>query len=122
VPCPRDHSSNRSTSDAGDKISSCKLVTAVALSPAFDVAYSYNPSGAWTRQHQMSLNGKRDKFGKEDLFAFANNAGLKKRKATSLLREVAESVANWPHHAKAAGVATRDMERIKKSFRLHLTL
>ena len=90
------------------------------LSPAFDVAYSYNPSGAWTSQHQMSLNGKRDKFEQEDLLAFASNAGMKRRKATSLLREVANSVENWPHHAKAAGVATRDIERIKDAFRLTL--
>ncbi len=41
------------------------------LSPAFDMAYSYNPSGAWTGQHQMSLNGKRDGFEAEDLMAFA---------------------------------------------------
>jgi serine/threonine-protein kinase HipA len=30
------------------------------LSPAYDVAYSYNPSGVWTRDHQMSLAGKRN--------------------------------------------------------------
>ncbi len=30
------------------------------LSPAFDVAYSCNPSEDWTKPHQMSLNGKRD--------------------------------------------------------------
>ncbi|MFI5356100.1 MAG: type II toxin-antitoxin system HipA family toxin, partial [Opitutales bacterium] len=33
-----------------------------ALAPAFDVTYSYNPSGAWTATHQMTLNGKRDDF------------------------------------------------------------
>ena len=33
-----------------------------SLSPAFDVMYSYNPSGQWTGQHQMSMNGKRDHF------------------------------------------------------------
>ena len=32
------------------------------LSPAFDVVYSYNPTGDWTAQHQMSLAGKRDGF------------------------------------------------------------
>ncbi|MGB5648546.1 MAG: HipA domain-containing protein, partial [Sedimenticolaceae bacterium] len=40
------------------------------LSPAFDLAYSHNPSGAWTSRHQMSLNGKRDGVGVEDLVAF----------------------------------------------------
>jgi len=67
----------------------------------------------------MSLNGKRNKFEQEDLFAFASNAGMKRRKATSLLREVADSVENWPYHAKTAGVATRDIKRIQKSFRLY---
>src|SRR5690606_21451109 len=41
------------------------------LSPAFDVAYAYNPDGSWTHQHQMSLNNKRDGFQLADLLAFA---------------------------------------------------
>ncbi len=90
------------------------------LSPAFDVAYSYNPRGAWTSRHQMSLNGKRDNFGSEDLITFAGAAGLKKTRATTLLREVAGSVEDWPHHAKAAGVMSRDIERIEAAFRLSL--
>ena len=31
------------------------------LSPAYDVVYSYNPQGKWTKRHQMSINGKRMK-------------------------------------------------------------
>src|SRR3990172_4198489 len=27
-------------------------------SPAFDMTYSFNPSGAWTASHQMTINGK----------------------------------------------------------------
>ena len=90
------------------------------LSPAFDVAYSYNPSGAWTCRHQMSLNGKRDGFRIEDLVAFAQTAGVKKAKATLLLAEVADSTKNWRRYAKAAGVFAHDMERIEKAFRIHL--
>ena len=37
-----------------------------SLAPAFDMTYSYNPSGAWTARHQMTLNGKRDDFDLED--------------------------------------------------------
>lgn len=87
------------------------------LSPAFDVAYSYNPNGAWTSRHQMSLNGKRDNFEIEDLLTFAQTAGFKKAKAMTLLREVAGSVKNWRAHAKAAGVLARDIKRIEKTFR-----
>ncbi|MEN8178404.1 MAG: type II toxin-antitoxin system HipA family toxin [Pseudomonadota bacterium] len=90
------------------------------LSPAFDVAYSYNPNGAWTSRHQMSLNGERDDFQVEDLVAFAQTAGLKKAKAMALLREVASSVKNWRGYAEATGVSTRDMNRIEKTFRIYL--
>ncbi len=91
------------------------------LSPAFDVAYSYNPSGAWTSRHQMSLNGKRDDFEKADLITFAQTAGLKKAKAIKLLAEVSDSVKNWTHHAQAAEVSASDIQRIAKAFRLHLS-
>lgn len=90
------------------------------LSPAFDLAYSYNPSGPWTSRHQMSLNGKRDDFDTADLIAFANSAGLKKSRAIALLKEVAGAISNWIGHAKSAGVPSRDIRRIAKAHRLHL--
>ncbi|MCU7813533.1 MAG: type II toxin-antitoxin system HipA family toxin [Candidatus Thiodiazotropha sp. (ex Notomyrtea botanica)] len=89
------------------------------LSPAFDVTYAYNPSGAWTSRHQMSLNGKRDNFDHEDLIVFAQAAGLKKAKANTLLNEVAESVNNWRNHAKVADVFSHDVDRVEKTFRLN---
>lgn len=91
------------------------------LSPAFDMAYSYNPSGDWTSRHQMSLNGKRDNFHDEDLITFAKAAGLKKAKATTLLREVAESIANWRRYAAQAEVSQHDIKRIENTFRLDLS-
>lgn len=91
------------------------------LSPAFDVAYSYNPTGDWTSHHQMSLNGKRDNFQAEDLFAYAQTAGFKKARAKSILKEVADSVKNWRTHAKTAGVFKQDIKRIEKTFRLYLS-
>ena len=48
------------------------------LSPAFDVAYSYNPSGEWTAHHQMSLAGKVSDFTVEDLRQVAEVAHLKR--------------------------------------------
>ena len=33
-----------------------------SLSPAYDMTYSYNPTGAWTATHQMTMNGKRETF------------------------------------------------------------
>ena len=37
------------------------------LSPAYDVAYAYNLTNRWPRQHQLSVNGKRDGIIRADL-------------------------------------------------------
>jgi serine/threonine-protein kinase HipA len=42
-----------------------------SLAPAFDVIYSYSPSGQWTATHQMTMNGKQDGFTMADFEACA---------------------------------------------------
>lgn len=90
------------------------------LSPAYDVAYSYNPNGQWTGQHQMSINGKRDHFEWSDLVALANAGGIKKRKAKEIISEVSQAVATWPKQADAAGVSQKDATKIQNVFRMDL--
>lgn len=90
------------------------------LSPAFDVAYSYNPSGTWTSQHQMSLNGKRDRFDVEDLITFAGVGGVKKTKAKTILEEVSAAVADWRSHADKARMPEVDTARIERAHRQEL--
>ncbi len=90
------------------------------LSPAFDIAYSYNPSGAWTGQHQMSLNGKRDGFDIDDLIAFAGVSGMKNAKAKAILSEVSSAVSSWRRFAEDAGMPETDIDRIEQTQRRHL--
>lgn len=52
-----------------------------SLAPAFDLTYSYNPSGLYTARHQMSLNGKRDNFTIEDFRAVGRVASMKRGRA-----------------------------------------
>jgi serine/threonine-protein kinase HipA len=75
-----------------------------SLAPAYDVTYSYNPAGAWTGTHQMSLNGKRDNFEFEDLEACAASCSMKKGRAAAILREVLAAVERWREFAAVAGV------------------
>ena len=75
-----------------------------SLAPAFDVTYSYNPSGPWTAVHQMSLNGKRDGFAADDFVACARNAAMKRGRASDILGQVGEAVRRWPEFAGQAGV------------------
>ena len=74
------------------------------LSPAFDVAYAYNPSGQWTQQHQMSLNGKRDGFLRSDLEDFGRFCGFKSRAVSRILGEIGDQVRRWMDYADLAGV------------------
>lgn len=90
------------------------------LSPAYDMAYSYNPSGSWTRDHQMSLAGKRNDFTHGDLMVFASNLGLKSNKANQAIEDIVDAVAKWQEFAELAGVEHSDMSRIEKTFRMNL--
>jgi len=75
-----------------------------SLSPAYDVMYSYNPSGDWTSRHQMSLNNKRDDFVREDFRAVERTASMNRGRADEILDEVCEAVAKWREFASRAGV------------------
>lgn len=87
------------------------------LAPAFDLVYSYNPDGAWTGTHQMSMNGKRDNFTLEDLLTTANTAGIKTRRATNIINQVVESVMKWPEFATQAQVPEHTIQRIQHTHR-----
>jgi serine/threonine-protein kinase HipA len=91
-----------------------------SLAPAFDVTYSYNPSGDWTATHQMTVNGMRDGFSRSDLRTCARSAGLKQGRADALLDEVVAAVARWPEFAAEASVDEDVAERIRRTFRLDL--
>lgn len=88
------------------------------LAPAFDVTYSYNPSGAWTGVHQMTVNGKRDGFQKADVRAAARTAGLARGRAEAIFADVATAVARWPEFAEAVGVPGDVAARIRNVHRL----
>jgi serine/threonine-protein kinase HipA len=90
------------------------------LSPAFDLAYSYNPSGTWTASHQMSLAGKRDGFTVEDLRAVGRVARLRRGQAQRILAEITAVVSEWPRYAEQAGVEPGDIRRITPALRLRL--
>jgi serine/threonine-protein kinase HipA len=88
------------------------------LSPAYDVAYAYNPKGRWTSQHQMSIGGKRDGFVAEDLLALAKRYGVKKAK--DHLKAVADAVGGWSKFAAKAGLEMKATERIGAALRLKM--
>jgi serine/threonine-protein kinase HipA len=89
-----------------------------SLAPAFDVTYSYNPSGSWTATHQMTINGKRDGFARTDFERCAKAAVMKRGRAGAILDEVVAAVKRWPEFAAEAKLSDEWRERIRKTHRL----
>jgi len=90
-----------------------------SLSPAFDVAYAYNPSGDWTATHQMSIAGKRDDFTREDFDQVGRLAGLKRGAAKRILDEIISVVSDWPGFAADVDVEADHIRRITPTHRLN---
>ncbi len=86
------------------------------LSPAYDVIYAHNPSGAWTNQHQMTVRGKREGITREDLLAVAAEMNVKQPGA--LVDEVVAAVDRWPEFAGEAGVPAARIEAIRREHRI----
>ena len=59
-----------------------------SLSPAYDITYA-NGTG-FTKNHQMSINGKVNNINKDDLIALALSADIKKKLAVEIIDKTVE--------------------------------
>ena len=73
-----------------------------SLSPAYDMTYSYNPDGAWTSNHQMTINAKRSGIGLADLKAVAVIAQLPRGKWGEIYEQVRDAIAGWQRFTETA--------------------
>ncbi|MDQ2068980.1 type II toxin-antitoxin system HipA family toxin [Natronospira bacteriovora] len=89
------------------------------LSPAFDLTLAYNPRGQWTHRHQMSINGKRDDFHRDDLLTVAERFRITRPRARDILRTVDDAIARWPEFGEEAGI---DGDGIRQIGGLHRRL
>ena len=88
------------------------------LSPAFDMVFAFNPTGAWTSCHQMSLQGKTENFTRNDFKTLGQLLPLKRGHALAILDEVLDAVHHWPHFANQAGVPESTAQEIAKHHRI----
>ncbi len=90
------------------------------LSPAFDLAYSYKKDSPWVNSHQMSVNGKRDYFNRDDLLAVGALIGNFKKESKQIIDQVVAVVSEWGSYAKKSGVFEPLTKEIAKNIRLKL--
>ena len=88
------------------------------LAPAFDVIWSYNSTGEWTNLHQMTINGKRDGFDKQDFIEVAKQFRIKK--PMDIIADVGAAVRCWHDFAQEVGVKRERITDIASTHRLYL--
>jgi len=90
------------------------------LAPAFDLTYSYDPSGKWTADHQCMLNRKKKDFLFEDLINFGKFCDLKESTARDIIYRTAEAFGHFTMLAKEYGVPSELRVTIEKNLRLKI--
>ena len=86
------------------------------LAPAYDVIFAHSPTGEWTAQHQMSVNGRFDAIRREDLLVVAERFGV--RRPEELLLRVRSAVEAFGIFATQAGLPSKVVRALKPEFQL----
>ena len=86
------------------------------ISPAYDVIFSYNPNGDWTKHHQMSINNKVDDIKYDDLISAAITMDIDLDKAKQMIKEVVEATKKFSEFAKKAEIPDDIAEKVYKEF------
>lgn len=84
------------------------------LAPAYDITHAYNPKGAWTYQHLMSVNGKFAQIEVADLLAVADRFGVRRPK--ELVQRVRDAARNWSQFAEEAGICSKTAAQVQGDF------
>ena len=88
------------------------------LAPAYDMTYSYHPGGQWTASHQMTINGKQDRFTLDDFEQCGKAALLKRGQAKAIIGEVRDIVSRWQDYADEVSVSAEHRDKIQNALRV----
>lgn len=90
------------------------------LAPAYDLMHASIPGNAWIEQHLMGVGGKFHGINRQDLRNMGRRFGVSDLEER--ISRVAETVADWPHYAKQAGLSSSETERVYKDITQRLAL
>ena len=66
------------------------------LSPAYDMSYAVG--SGFTRQHQMSVNGKRLHITRKDMLTVAAEIGIKSAKANEIIDQTLDVIGRFDEY------------------------
>ena len=84
------------------------------LSPAYDLTFA--KGNAWTRTHQMTLNGKDDGFVRADLVDVGRTMDMP-RGGADIIGQVNASLDQWEREAAEVEVPQRWVDHVRAQFR-----
>lgn len=88
------------------------------LSPAYDITYS-NGTG-YTKNHQLSLNGKTNDFTLKDILGLAKKHSIKENVAKEYLEQIVEVFSGFKNRAGELDIRGKTIQRIVNELRLML--
>ena len=88
------------------------------LSPAYDITYS-NGAG-YTKNHQLSLNGKTNDFTIKDILGLAKKHSIKENVAKEYLEQIVEVFSEFKNRAGELDIRGTTIQRIGNELRLIL--
>ncbi len=88
------------------------------LSPAYDITYS-NGAG-YTKNHQLSLNGKTNEFTLKDILGLAKKHSIKENVAKENLEQIVEVFSGFKNRAGELDIRDTTIQRIVNELRLIL--
>ena len=101
-----DHTKNSSFLLAGPEAS-------WGLSPAYDVTFAHNPTGRWTYQHLMGVDGVYRDVSRADVMRLADRFLV--RDASGIVDEVRDAVGRWRSFADEAGLPREAVVHVEEA-------
>ena len=90
------------------------------LSPSFDMTYSFDSKGKWTKVHQIKLNKKQDSFTRRDIIEFGAYCNLTEKQSILILNNIIESFKSFDTLANKYNLDSKLKNTILKNLRLDI--
>ena len=91
-----------------------------SLAPAFDLTYSYDPFGQWTKHHQSWLNKKNNNFQFDDLLEFGKFCDLNNKKSREIIYQIKDAFSNFSVLAAEYELESDLRETVESNLRLDI--
>jgi len=89
-----------------------------SLSPAYDITYAYG--SGYTKEHQMSINGKTSNINLEDLYKIADIVDIPKKEVNLIVENIGEKFLEFKKRALNLGIDKNLIEDIDKNIRWNI--